>query len=144
MPEIILSPNQMALGRKEIPPGIKTKLSTGKLIDRKDWFSTDYLRQFVPLGKCQFNQPSCNSYATGKVWQTKYAQTVGKPGYVRPVSYSALHQELTGGNLSDGSMPLDAIELIQSKGLFRADSSLPDWFDRVRHFTSDEQNQRKL
>lgn len=144
MPDILLSPDQLALGNNPLPPGaMKPRLSAAKLIPQSDWYSTEYLKQFVPRGKCQFNQPSCNSYATGKVWQTKYACTIGKAGFVRPVSYSALHQEITGGNMDDGSMPLDSIRINQERGLIAASSSLPEWYSSPRNLTQ-FQDSRKL
>jgi len=139
MPEITLSPAQMALGRNLLPPGaMKPRLSAAKLIPRSDWYTTEYLKQFVPRGKCQFNQPSCNSYATGKAYQTKYAQIVGKAGFVRPVSYSALHQEITGGNMDEGSSPLDSIRLNQEKGLRAATQQLPEWYSSPHQLASND------
>jgi hypothetical protein len=145
MPDIEISFQQMGLGNCPLPPGaVKPKAFSGKLIPFDQWQSTEYMLQFVPRGKCQFTQPSCNSYATGKTWQTKYALTVGKPGFVREVSYSALHQEITGGNMDEGSMPLDAIRINQEKGLPPVSDQLPEWFERTRPFPPNTPEQRKL
>lgn len=143
--EQILSFDQMGLGNCPIPEGtVKPKAYSGPMLPREQWFSSDALIDFVPRGKCQFDQPSCNAYATGKVWQTKYALTVGKKNFVRPVSYSALHQEITGGRMNDGSMPVDAINLIQSKGLFPVTSMLPEWYKQVQQIPPDAALARKL
>ena len=114
----------------------------GPRINPADYYSTDYMRQFVPMGKSQKSVPACCAYATGKIWQLVYRLRTGKPA--PDVSYCALYEEATGGNFNEGTMPLDLIRRMQRDGIPPATAALPEWFDSARRIPAESQAARKM
>lgn len=133
MADIILTPADLATGCLEQPASTRVGTAvgyTGTMIPKSQWKPTDALKPYVPKGKCQFTVPACNWYAALKAFQTKYALTVG--GKYPEVSYMAGYQEDTGGNFRVGTMPLDAIRTMASKGIHPIGPGCPEWFDSPR------------
>lgn len=114
---------------------------TGTMVPKGEWRSTQALKPFVPRGRCQKHVPSCNWHTTGKAYQTKYAFMTG--GRFMPnVSYVAGFQEDTGGNFDTGTLPINSIKAIATKGMHPVGPECPEWFDRPRKIPASVEAER--
>lgn len=124
----------MALGCEPTPQGTTgLKKWAGLLIPESDWKPVNALEQFVPLGKCQYSLPACCSYSRGKAYQTLHAFHSGKVGNYPQISYAAMHQEATNGNMNQGARPDDMFRLARN-GIVPADVEVPEYYTTPRNY----------
>jgi hypothetical protein len=134
----------MATGCKPQPPSTRATMPkfSGSRIPRSQYRSTDAMRRFVPLGKCQSSVPACCEYATIKCYQTKYGIVTGQS--YPELSFCGNYQEQTGGDFTAGDMPLHAIKSLAEKGAYPVVPGLPEWFDRPMQIPAQAASKRHL